>query len=72
MAETKKRAADKNHLFLSALNDPIKSAGTSFLSFVAISLQKSPSISVIPPISRAKRSDAVPRKEAVSTPATEV
>jgi hypothetical protein len=69
MAETKKKAADNNHTFLSDLNVSIKSIETSFLSFVAISLQKSPSISIIPPMSKAKRVDAVPRKEEASTPA---
>ena len=69
MAETKKKVADNNHTFLSDLNVAIKSIETSFLSFVAISLQKSPSINIIPPISKAKRVEAVPRKEEVSTPA---
>jgi hypothetical protein len=70
MADTKKTAEDKNQPFLSFLNVPIKSIGTSFLSFVEISLQNSPSISIIPPMTNAKRVDAVLRKEGVSAPTT--
>jgi len=68
----KKRAEERNQRFRSVLNDPIKSAVTSFLSFVAISLQKSPSIRVIPPMSKAKRVDAVLKKAEASTPETEL
>ena len=68
MAEAKKKAEAKSQLFLSIVKEPIKFVATSFLSFVAISLQKSPSISIIPPTSKAKRVLAVPRKEDVSGP----
>ena len=68
MAETKKKAELKNNQFRSILNVPTKSGATSFLSLEAISLQKSPSIKNIPPISKAKRVDAVARKEEVSAP----
>jgi hypothetical protein len=68
MAETKKKAELKNNQFLSLLNVPIKFRATSFLSSVAISLQKSPSTKNIPAISKPKRVDAVARKEEVSAP----
>jgi hypothetical protein len=68
MAEMKKKAEPKKYQFRSILNVPIKARATSFLSSVAISLQKSPSIKNIPPISKAKRVDAVARKEEVSAP----
>ena len=64
----KKNAEHKSHQFRSILNVPVKSMETSFLSFVAISLQKSPSIKNIPPISKAKRVEAVARKEEFSGP----
>jgi hypothetical protein len=70
IAEMKKMADDKNQLFLSILNAPIKSSGTSFLSLVAISLQNNPSINISPPMSNAKRVEAVARKAGVSTPTT--
>jgi hypothetical protein len=68
MAETKKNAEHKNQAFLSILNVSTKSEVTSFLSLEAISLQKSPNIKNIPPISKPKRVDAVARKEEDSTP----